>query len=195
MKSKISDILREIEIKKEELKKEYEKLKNKYSFEVIKNRIIFSKKAQDEQKKQKKSLLQTLFTAQVREILSIPFIYCMIIPALILDLFLFIFQQTAFRLYNIPLVKRSDYIVYDRKHLSYLNLLEKLNCLYCSYVNGLFSFAVEVGGRTEKYWCPIKHARKLKTMHEWQKHFADYGDAEGFKQVKGSIEEFHKKDA
>jgi len=91
-----------------------------------------------------------------------PFIYGMFIPGIILDLSLFIYQQTAFRLYGIPLVRRSEYIQYDRKHLSYLNLIQKINCLYCSYMNGLFSYAVEVGGRTEKYWCPIKAARKKK---------------------------------
>jgi hypothetical protein len=86
----------------------------------------------------------------------------MIIPALILDIFLFVYQQTAMRLYKIPLAKRSEYIVFDRKHLKYLNLMQKINCLYCSYVNGLFSYAVEVAGRTERYWCPIKAARRKK---------------------------------
>jgi hypothetical protein len=114
----------------------------------------------------------------------------MIIPAVILDLFLFLFQQTCFRLYWIPLVKRGEFLSTERKHLDYLNWIEKINCLYCSYVNGMFSYAVEVWGRTEKYWCPIKHARKLKTIHDWQKHFADYGDAEWFNEVQWSNKEF-----
>lgn len=191
MKSRINQLLTEIENRREELKEEYTKLRKKYNFEFLKWKIIFSKQAKEDNKKKKKSLVDTIFSARVREILSIPFIYGMIIPALILDIFLFVFQQTAFRLYKIPLVKRRDYIVWDRKHLDYLNPLQKLNCLYCSYVNGIFSFAVEVWGRTEKYWCPIKHARKLKTRHGWQKHFADYGDAEGFKDVQWSSEEFY----
>jgi hypothetical protein len=45
----------------------------------------------------------------------------MLIPAFILDICLFIYQNTAMRLYRIPLAKRSDYIVYDRKELAYLN--------------------------------------------------------------------------
>jgi hypothetical protein len=68
----------------------------------------------------------------------------MIIPALIIDAFLFIYQNTAIRLYGIPLAKRSDYIVNDRQQLAYLNWIQKFNCMYCSYVNGLFSYAVEV---------------------------------------------------
>ena len=86
-------------------------------------------------KKQKKSILDTFFGAEFREILSIPFIYLMLIPAIILDIFLFIYQQTAIRLYKIPLVKRSDYIVFDRKSLAYLNFIQKINCMYCSYFN------------------------------------------------------------
>jgi len=59
----------------------------------------------------------------------------MIIPAVILDFSLFIYQNTAVRLYKIPLAKRSDYIVFDRKELAYLNWIQKINCIYCSYVN------------------------------------------------------------
>ncbi|MDF1682622.1 MAG: hypothetical protein P1U46_02605 [Patescibacteria group bacterium] len=91
-----------------------------------------------------------------------PFIYTMFIPVMFLDIFLFIYQQTAIRLYGIPLTRRRDYITYDRKHLDYLNFIQKFNCLYCSYVNGFLSYAVEVAGRTEKYWCPIKSAKKMK---------------------------------
>jgi hypothetical protein len=110
----------------------------------------------------KTSLFESIFSARVREILSMPFIYMMIVPAIILDIFLFVYQQTALRFYKVPLVKRSEYIIFERKHLDYLNLIQKVNCLYCSYVNGLFSYAVEIAGRTEKYWCPIKSASRKK---------------------------------
>jgi hypothetical protein len=96
------------------------------------------------------------------------------------------------RLYKIPLAKRSDYIVYDRKELAYLNWMQKLNCIYCSYFNWLMQYAVEVAWRTEKYWCPIKHARKKAWNHDWEQHFADYGDPEWFKKVCYSIKEFEE---
>ena len=53
-------------------------------------------------------------------------------------------------------------------------------------------YAVEVAGRTEKYWCPIKHAKKNKTWHAWQKEFADYGDADGYGQTKNNNDCFKK---
>lgn len=192
MKSRINKILEEIEIKKQELKQEYLNLMDKYSFTFVKWKIVFTREAREANKKKKISVFESIFSARVREVLSIPFIYSMIFPAIFLDLFLFIYQNTAIRLYKIPLVKRSDYISFDRKELDYLNLIQKINCLYCSYVNWLFSYAVEVGGRTEKYWCPIKSAKKMKVSHDWQRYFADYGDPEWFRECFHSIDEYYK---
>ncbi|MDQ7008966.1 MAG: hypothetical protein Q9M94_01595 [Candidatus Gracilibacteria bacterium] len=192
MKSKINKILEDISSKKEELITEYEKAKEKYGFNIVGKKIIWKSGKETELKRSRKSVWNTIFTAEIREILSIPFIWIMLFPALILDFCLFIYQNTAIRLYKIPLAKRSDYIVFDRKQLAYLNWIQKINCIYCSYINGLFQYSVEVAGRTEKYWCPIKHARKKEGFHDWEKHFADYGDAEGFKETFCNIEEFKK---
>ena len=192
MKSRINQILDEIDKKKQDLKKEYSRLMEKYDFSFIKWKIVFSEKTRELNKRLKKSIFETIFTAQIREIISIPFIYSMIIPAFFMDIMLFIYQQTAFRLYWIPLVKRKDYIVYDRRQLDYLNWLQKINCIYCSYFNWLMSYSVEVAGRTEKYWCPIKNAQKTMWWHNWEKYFADYWDAEGFKETFCKTDEYFK---
>ena len=84
-------------------------------------------------------------------------------------------------MYGIPKVRRADYIVIDRQYLSYLNVIERLNCVYCGYFNGVIGFAREIAGRTEQYWCPIKHAHKIKALHSRYKNFFDYGDAEGYR--------------
>lgn len=190
MKSKIENLLHEIKQKKEELYLEYNKLMEKYGYVIEKWKISFTEEIKKRNKFYKISILESIFSAKVREVLSMPFIYAMIIPAVILDLFLFMYQNTAIRLYKIPLVKRSDYIVFDRKELDYLNLVQKINCLYCSYVNWLFSYAVEVAWRTEKYWCPIKYAKRNKWWHDWEEYFADYWDPEWFKNTFCSLEEF-----
>nr|MDD3719772.1 hypothetical protein [Candidatus Gracilibacteria bacterium] len=192
MISKINDILKEIDQRKKDLVKEYEHLKKTYSFYLEGRKVIFTKKTKEYNKKFKEGLVRYIFTSQIRHIISAPFIYMIAFPVFILDIFLFIYQQTCFRLYGIPFVKRKDYIIYDRKYLDYLNIIEKLNCLYCSRVNGLFSFAVEIAGRTERYWCPIKASRRLKATHNWQKYFADYGDPEGFKECFNKNEIFYK---
>lgn len=194
MISKINEILKEIEQKKIDLIKEYELLKETYSFYIEWRKVIFSKKTKQYNKKFKEWILKYIFTAKIRHLLSAPFIYGMIIPALFLDIFLIIYQQTCFRLYGIPFVKRKDYIIYDRRYLDYLNIIQKANCLYCSRVNGLFSYAVEIAWRTEKYWCPIKASKNMKWWHSRQKHFADYGDPEWFKETFIKNDVFYKND-
>jgi len=139
--SKINELLENFEEKRqqflEDLQREYDALKKKYHYRIYKKKVIFTKEAKKENKKWKDSLLKEFLwgNMNLRFIISMPFIYGMIIPAIILDIFLFIYQQTAFRLYEIPLVRRKDYIFYDKRFLSYLNLIEKFHCLYCSYVN------------------------------------------------------------
>jgi hypothetical protein len=34
-----------------------------------------------------------------------------------------------------------------------------------AYANGVFAYVREVGSRTEQYWCPIKHARRVLGVH------------------------------
>lgn len=181
MKSKISAILLEIEKKKKDLKNEYINLMEKYGFSLKWWKIKFNSEVRKQNKKYKISVYQSFLWTRFREFLSIPFIYWMIIPAVFLDISLFIYQQTAFRLYKIPIVRKHDYIIYDRWKLDYLNWIQKVNCIYCTYVNGLFAYAVEVWWRTERYWCPIKHSQKLNSAHSWECDFADYWDPQWFK--------------
>lgn len=122
-----------------------------------------------------------------RHTLSIPFIYMMVVPVIILDVMLEIYHRVAFVLYGLTYVERGRYIKIDRHKLRYLSLVQKMNCMYCGYVNGFFAYAVEVAGRTEKYWCGIQHAKdphfKAPVHHT---DFLPYGDKDAF-------EEFMKK--
>ncbi len=117
----------------------------------------------------------------VRHVLSMPFIYWMIMPSIFLDLSIEIYHRIGFKLYGLPYVERGKYIRIDRHKLEYLNTVQKINCMYCGYVNGLFAYAVEIAGETEKYWCGIQHAR-MKGMHIPEHHegFAEYGNEEEY---------------
>lgn len=192
MKSKINQILNEISKKREELFLEYTNFKEKYGFKIIKWKVVFNSEVKKKHKKLKKTVLESIFSARIRDILSAPFIYVMIVPSLFLDLFLFIYQNTFFRFAEIPFVKRKDYFEYDRRKLNYLNILQKINCLYCSYVNWLFSYALEISWRTEKYRCPIKHAKKMKWWHEWEQYFADYWDPKWYEEARNWNSDFYK---
>lgn len=118
---------------------------------------------------------------RIRHFLSSPFIYMMIVPMVTMDVFLEIYHHVCFSLYKIPLLKRSEYIKFDRYRLKYLSLSEKINCSYCGYANGLAHYFSAIAAATELYWCGIKH-EKDQDFHEPTHHdnFVEYGDEEGF---------------
>jgi hypothetical protein len=122
-----------------------------------------------------------LVDAHLLTVLTAPVIYAMIVPIVLLDVSMMLYQAICFPVYGIPKVRRRDYLVFDRQHLAYLNAIEKLNCAYCSYANNMIAFVREVAARTEIYWCPIKHARRVLGPHPHYQGFADFGDAKAFR--------------
>jgi hypothetical protein len=123
-----------------------------------------------------------LLHARPLVILTAPVIYSLIIPFVLLDACIMLYQAVCFPVYGIPKVPRRDYFVFDRSRLAYLNAIEKLNCEYCSYANGLIAYVREVASRTEQYWCPIKHAQRAIGAHPRYAKFEDYGDAEAYRE-------------
>jgi hypothetical protein len=143
-------------------------------------RVVFEAELLRRHRELKTALSTYLWNARPLVILTAPVIYAMIVPFMLLDLFVTIYQAVCFPVYGIPKVKRADYFAFDRGHLAYLNALEKLNCAYCSYANCLIAYVREIAARTEQYWCPIKHARRVTGSHARYMQFDDYGDAEGY---------------
>jgi len=178
MDSKIRKIIEKIEFWNKALKKEHARLAEKYGFSIQEKRVVFLKRIRERNKSFRIPAWKYVLPKSIRHLISLPFIYGMIVPALLLDISITIYQWIAFPLYGIPKVKRGDYILYERRFLDYLNIIQKAHCLYCSYVGGLFAYSVEIAARTERYWCPIKSAQKLKMHHDWYKDFADYGNPE-----------------
>ncbi len=133
------------------------------------------KRGKDDNKHSGISLMQTL-----RHIASAPFIYSMIVPLVFFDISVSIYQAICFRLYGIPRVKRSEHMVIDRHYLKNLNLLDRFNCVFCGYGNGVISYAREIISKTEQYWCPIKHAEKLKSSSQRYNKFLEYGETENY---------------
>ncbi len=123
--------------------------------------------------------------------LTAPLIYSLLLPLILTDVFVTAYQYVCFPVYGIKRVDRGSFFAFDRHHLAYLNLIEKVNCAYCSYANGVIAYAMEVGSLTEAHWCPIKHAHRLQKVHARYIDFADYGDAQGYK---AKLDEMNKSD-
>lgn len=182
MNDSIETMLEKMRVLEKEILGKLQEKEEEFFYEVHQGKIRFTGEARKRHK-----LLVKKFTAYVRDsrfliLLTIPVIWALIIPVVLLDLFMFVYQAICFPIYGIPKVKRGDYFRLDRQHLAYLNWVEKLNCEYCSYANGLFAYATEIAARTEQYWCPIKHAQRVKSLHSRYRYFFDYGDAERYRQ-------------
>jgi len=171
--------MRELEI---ELAQEIQKKEAEFFYEVRKRKVRFTAEAKARHRQLVKRIYRTLLDSKPLIILTAPVIWAILLPLVLLDLVTFVFQAVCFPIYGIPKVRRGDYIVVDRQHLGYLNLIEKANCIYCGYANGLLAYVVEMAGRVEQYWCPIKHASGLKSMHSRYGEFFDYGNAEDYRQ-------------
>ncbi|MDX9835896.1 MAG: hypothetical protein RBT36_11905 [Desulfobulbus sp.] len=174
--NRIEDLIKEMKRLEAELLEELAKKETEFSYQVRGHRVLFGTEARRYQRLFVVGVARYLRHASVINIISAPFIWLCIIPALLLDLSISVYQAICFRLYRIPQVQRSHYIVIDRHSLSYLNLIEKINCVYCGYFNGLIPYVQEIAARTEQYWCPIKHARRVAARHSRYHKFLEYGD-------------------
>lgn len=130
-----------------------------------------------------------LRTSNPLSIITAPIIYSLIIPFALSDLFVTAYQYVCFPIYGLKRVRRSDFFIFDRRHLAYLNIIEKFNCTYCSYINGLIAYVREVASLTEAHWCPIKHANHLRHTHKRYQDFAAYGDPQAFRKVSDKKED------
>ncbi|UPT78415.1 hypothetical protein MN086_04525 [Sulfurovum sp. XGS-02] len=182
MNDKIREMIEEIDKMKLKLAEEIDKQESHISYEIKNGYVTFEKEVLAKQKENMKNLLIWFREVPLLHLLSSPLIYAMIIPAVVLDIILFVYQQVIFRIYKFKFVKRSDYMIFDHQYLGYLNPIEKFNCLYCSYFNGLMLYVSAIAGRTELYFCPIKHAKKIVAQHQYYEGFLSYGDEENYQE-------------
>lgn len=174
-------LIKKIKELENELAEEIEKKEAEFFYKIHGKKVRFNREIKRQHKFFMKRVGRYLKEAAILNILTVPFIWACLVPALFLDLFVFVYQGVCFPVYGIPKVRRGKYIVIDRHSLSYLNVIEKINCVYCGYFNGLIGYVREVAARTEQYWCPIKHARRTTAFHSRYARFLEYGDAEGFR--------------
>ena len=175
LSSRIKSLEKELRVAVEEKEKAFQ-------YRWANGKARFEKAVLSEHRSHKHGLPSYLLQGRFLAYLTAPIIYGGIVPFCLLDLFLIVYQGICFPVYGIPKVKRSDYFLFDRAQLKYLNLLERFNCWYCSYGNGLFAYGAEIAARTEQHWCPIKHAQRLRAPHSRYGHFLDYGDAKKYRQ-------------
>jgi hypothetical protein len=135
-----------------------------------------------ESKAFKTPLGQYLWHGRFLAFLTAPLIYGCLAPFLLLDAAISLYQWVCFPIYGIPRVQRGRHFYFDRGKLRYLNLIERVHCLYCSYANGVASYVAEIAARTEQHWCPIKHRVHYHHPYSRQDRFFHYGDAKAYRE-------------
>ena len=189
MNQRIDELLEHIRQAEEEIEQEVKRRRAELHVDFENRRAHFEHEVLEQQRRFKMGLLKYFLESEFRNVITAPIVYPMFVPLLAADLLITVYQYICFPLYGIPYVRRRDYLVFDRSHLAYLNLVEKINCAYCSYGNGLVAYIKEILGRTEQYWCPIKHARRVLQAHPFYNGFADYGDAETYRNELANLRE------
>ena len=180
MPSRIDDLRDHIALLEREIENELQGARERWRYRIEAGRVRFEREARNAQARLKQRIPPFLRDSSPFNILTAPVIYSLIVPIALLDLWISAYQRICFPAYGIARVKRSAYIVIDRHHLAYLNGIEKANCMFCSYANGVFAYVREIAARTEQYWCPIRHAKGIRAPHAHYLRFVDFGDAEGY---------------
>jgi hypothetical protein len=179
--NKLQDLMLEIKQLEDELMKEIQKKEEDFLYQIKGKKVVFEAETKKIHKTLATKLHSYILNASLLNVLTAPFIWYCLIPAVFLDVVVSLYQAVCFTAYGIPKVPRKDYIIIDRYSLSYLNSIEKLNCIFCGYFTGVIAYVQEIAARTEQYWCPVKHARKLAKTHAHYHKFIEYGDAESYK--------------
>ncbi len=199
METRIDAILEQIKTLEDELIDELKNKEKEFLYTIENQKVIFEDTVVKEGREKLITSINYLSSFTLGEIITLPFIWVMIIPALIVDVSASIYQTICFPIYKIPRVKRSDYVILDRYNLFYLNRAEKINCLYCEYFNGVISYVKEIAARTEQFWCPIKHSQALKEKHSRYDKFFNFGDfikyREEFEKRRADFQDLEEKES
>ena len=132
MHSDIDAIYKKMRELEDQLEDYLDDLSDKFKYQFQNGRVKFDQAVAQEHRRSRVSLLQYLASARLMHIITAPVIYAMVIPLALLDITLALYQQICFRAYGVPIVPRWQYMIVDRNQLSYLNLVEKFNCIYCT---------------------------------------------------------------
>ena len=182
MTTQIDSLLARLRSLEEELEAEFETRRREIEFAIENRRIRFPAHILNRQRLHKVGVWRYLRHSRILVALTAPVVYSGLIAFVVMDLFVTAYARLCFPIYGIAPVRRADYLVFDRAELPYLNAIEKFHCFYCSYGNGVAAYLREVAARTEQYWCPIKHARRMIATHDRYPRFFEFGDAQTYRE-------------
>jgi hypothetical protein len=174
-------LLEEIQRLESKVAASLKRAERKFLYSLLNGKVAFDAAAKKAHRARRTGNWRYLLDTPLMHLLAAPVVYAFVAPALILDVAAFFYQALVFPAFSIEKVRRSDYITFDRGKLLYLNHIERFNCNYCAYVNGLLGYVSEVAARSEQYFCPIRHAIKTLGLNPRHNFFLPFGDAENYR--------------
>jgi len=103
--SAIQDLIDQFNQIKKNLEMDVESKRKQFDYQFNKKRIIFEKVLLKAHKKLKTGSLRYLFNANLLTIITAPLIYMLIVPLLLLDLFVSLYQAICFPIYKVKKLK------------------------------------------------------------------------------------------
>jgi hypothetical protein len=181
MSPHVESIAKRLQEVERDLEREVDEQQQRWHYRLDRGRAWFDHERREAHRRLKQRVPAYIREASLLNLLTAPVIYSLLLPFALVDVWVTLYQWVCFPIYRIPRVRRRAYFVIDRHRLAYLNGIEKINCTFCSYANGVIAYVREVASCTEQYWCPIKHSRHVVTPHARYHAFVDYGNAEGYR--------------
>lgn len=131
--ARIEELLAQMAELEGELQTALQAREHQVLFTIRGKRVEFEATVKQAHKRLRTRWLRWLVHDRPQNLITGPLIYGMAAPLVLLDACVSFYQWACFPIYGIAKVRRSDYLVFDRRHLAYLNLIEKFHCTYCEY--------------------------------------------------------------
>ena len=145
MNERINQILVQMAALEADLRSAVHDQESRLFFQIKGKRVEFERSVRQAHRKLKTHFFRWLVTNRPQNLITGPLIYGMVIPLLMLDACVSFYQWACFPIYGITKVRRGDYLVFDRRHLGYLNFIEKIEPR-----NGSYPDAASTGGGVGK---------------------------------------------
>lgn len=137
-----AELLERIRVLEHEVASALDDKQRRFRYRIAGGRVRFDEEVARRHAQLRTWLPSYLYHSRLLAVITAPLVYACLVPFVLADLFVSLYHAICFPVYGVPRVRRSDYFVFDRGRLKYLNLLERVNCVYCSYANGLLAYLI-----------------------------------------------------
>jgi hypothetical protein len=114
MNERIHQLLAQMAVLEDDLREALHEQETSMLFEIRGKRVEFEHTIKQVHRRLKTGFFRWLVTNRPQNLITGPVIYSMIVPLLVLDLFVTLYQAVCFPIYRVVRVRRGDYIVMDR---------------------------------------------------------------------------------